>query len=189
MRWNLVSLVWWLHRSLSVQTLEDDYKRWLRSGEKKRRRSSIPQSTVREPKKIFKYYSEFYLLKITFLIHLCDWALYVWTSLHTRWVRTATGFRTIRESSIHVGSAPLNPHLPTGVPFLRRREYWGHGATVFEYRSFTVWRIIPGLVVWRGSLIFVYIGDGHWRRLDLIAHARLVQEVELQEQTRREREN
>jgi len=43
------------------------------------------------------------------------------------------------------------------------------------------------VVRWR-SLLFVYLGDGHWRRIDLEALARQVQEVEFRDEMWTERE-
>jgi hypothetical protein len=62
-------------------------------------------------------------------------------------------------------------------------------ALIFEYWHTSSGGIFRGLVIRRRGLIFLYLGDGLWRKHDLEALARHGQVVEFQEGTRRERVN
>jgi len=72
-----------------------------------------------------------------------------------------------RQSSLQCARAPFNPHLPRGVPFLSVRRYRLPGTEISEYRSLTIQGIFRGVVVRRGSLIYIYRGDGLWYRFRL----------------------
>ena len=72
----------------------------------------------------------------------------------------------------------FNPHLPSGIPFLRTREYRLPGAEISSHRTLTVRGVFPRVIGrWRG-VIYLYRGDGLWYRFRLAALAAQVQEVE-----------
>jgi len=126
---------------------------------------------------------------ITSLINTCEWAFDVWISLHTSRVRTATDSRVSREITPSVGRGPFNPHVPGGFSFLRTREYWLPGAQISEHKRFNIRGVLQSVVIERRGLIFIHLGDEHWRRFDLAALATRGQEVECQQKLRRERKN
>jgi hypothetical protein len=93
--------------------------------------------------------------------------LYAWTSVHTSRVRTATESREFRQIAFRVGRAPFNPHLRCGISLVSTREYRLPGAEIHQHRRFTLRGVFRGVVVRRGGLIYVYIGDGNWHQFDL----------------------
>jgi hypothetical protein len=93
--------------------------------------------------------------------------LYAWTSVHISRVRTATESREFRQIAFRIGRAPFNPHLRRGFPFLSTREYRLPGAQIAQHRRFTLRGVFRRVVVRRGNLIFVYIGDGNWHWFSL----------------------
>jgi hypothetical protein len=93
--------------------------------------------------------------------------VYAWTSVHTNLARTATGCRELWQLAFGIGQALFNPQLHCGFLFLSDREYQVPGAEISQYRRFTHEGIFRGVVVRRGNLIFVYIGDSWWCRFDL----------------------
>jgi len=169
-------------------------------GREKWRRSIHKISVQRTPKTIIKYYLEFYLFKITSLIHTQDWAVYACTSIYSSPVRVAEDYREFRQFAFRIGRAPFNPHLLCGFSFLSTRQYRLPGDEVSQHRPSTLGGIFWGVVVRRRSLIFVYIRDGNWPRFDLerleTAALRLAeeealaqgQEVECQDKTMKERD-
>jgi len=123
------------------------------------------------------------------LINTCDWAFYVWTSLHTCRVRTSTDCRVSRQSFLSVGRSPFNPQLLGGFTFLPTLEYRLPCAQILHHRRITIRGVSQRVVVRRRNLIFVYLGDVLWRRFYLAALVSRGQEVGFLEETRREREN
>jgi len=115
---------------------------------------------------------------ISSLIHLWDYPLYAWSQVYTIQVRTTTSCRDLRQSSHQFGRALSDPHLPRGVPFLSIRRYRLPGAEISEYQSITVRGVFRGVVVRRGSLIYLYRGDGPWYRFRLGVLVTEEQEVE-----------
>jgi hypothetical protein len=108
--------------------------------------------------------------------------LYAWTSVYTSRVRTATESREFREIAFRVGRAPVNPHLGCGVIFLSTRRHRLPGAEISQHRRFTLRGVFRGVVVRRGSLIFVYIGDGNWHRFNLTELEDAAVRLQLQEE-------
>jgi hypothetical protein len=53
--------------------------------------------------------------------------------------------------------------------FLPTQDYLVPGAEIFKHQCVTFRGVFRGVVVRRGSLMFVYIQDEHWRRFDLAA--------------------
>jgi len=100
------------------------------------------------------------------------------STLGTNWIRSETCCRTIRRITYSVGQITFNQHLTSGFLFLRTRGYRWPGASVYEYRRITIWGVWRRVVTRWGSWIFLYIGDGHWRRFDLARSGISVQEVE-----------
>jgi len=98
-----------------------------------------------------------------------DYAFYAWTQIHTIRVRTATSCRVFRQSSLQFGRATFNPHLSSGVSFLRTGRYRLHGAEVSSDRAITIRGVFRGVVIQRGNVIYVYRGDGLWHRYRLVA--------------------
>jgi len=117
-------------------------------------------------------------LTITTLIHLRDQATYVWSTSDTIRTRSASSCRTIRRTAFSVGRSTFNPHLLCGFSFLRTREYRLPGVVVHEHQRITIRGVGRRVVTRRGSLIFLYVGDGLWRRLNLESSCSSVQEVE-----------
>jgi len=108
--------------------------------------------------------------------------LYAWTSVHTSRVRTATESREFRQVAFRVGRARPNPHLRCGFTFLSTREYRLPGAEIHQHRRFTLRGVFRGVVVRRGNLIFVYIGDGNWHRFNLTELEDAAVELQLSEE-------
>jgi hypothetical protein len=75
--------------------------------------------------------------------------------------------REFQQFAFRIGRATFNSHLRCGVSFLSTREYRLPDAEISQHRRFTLRGIIRGVVVRRGSLIFLYIGDGQWHRFNL----------------------
>jgi len=146
--------------------------------------SSNPQSNIQNTeddlKNIIKNSIYYKLFKISSqdLIHTRDYALYAWTQIHTIRVRTASGCRVFRQPSLQFGRAAFNPHLSSGVTFLRTREYRLPSADVSSHRFVSLRGVFRGLVVQRREAVFVYRGDSLWYRFRLVALATQVQEVE-----------
>ena len=90
--------------------------------------------------------------------------MYAWSRVYTFRIRTATSCRIVRQSSIEFTRVQFNPHLPSGVSFRTTREYRLPGVTVSEHRIVTIRGIFRGLVVRRGSVIYIYRGAGLWYR-------------------------
>jgi hypothetical protein len=103
---------------------------------------------------------------ITSLIHLRDQAIYVWTTLDTIRIRTSEDCRVVRKFAYSIGRSTPNPDLPSGFSFLSTREYRVPGATVSEHRCTTIGGVGKRVAFRRGSLIYIYLADGHWRRFD-----------------------
>jgi hypothetical protein len=72
----------------------------------------------------------------------------------------------------------FNPHLPSGFLFLRTQEYQLPGIEVLEYGRATIRGVGRRVVARWGDLIFLYIGDGNWRRFNLGSSCVTVQKVE-----------
>ena len=123
------------------------------------------------------------------LINTRDWAFYVWTSLHTCRVHTAPDSQIFGQFTLSVRRGPFNPHLLADFTFLPTREDQLPSAQISEYLCVAIRGVFRGFFVRRRRLIFVYLGDGHWRRFELAALARRGQEVEFREETKRQREN
>jgi len=75
----------------------------------------------------------------------------------------------LQQSPLAVGRAQFNPHLQSGFSYLRTREYRVPGAEISQQRRITIRGVFQGVVVQLGGLVYVYIGDGHWRRFDTVA--------------------
>jgi len=106
-------------------------------------------------------------LIISSLINLRDYPLYAWTQVYTIRIRTASDCRSIRRTAICAARAQFTPHLPGGFSFFAARESRLPGVTVSEHWVTTIRGIFRGPVVRRGSLVFVYRGDGLWYRFRL----------------------
>ena len=89
-----------------------------------------------------------------------------------------TSCQDFRQSSLQFARAPFHPHLPSGFTFLSTRGYRLPGAEVLEYRSITIQVVFRGVVVRRGSVIYIYRGDGLWYRIRLAVLITEEQEVE-----------
>jgi hypothetical protein len=103
---------------------------------------------------------------ITSLIHLRDQVVYVWTTLDTIRIRSPTSCRVIWKFAYSIGRSTYNPHLPGGFSFLSTREYRVSGVTVSEHRCTTIRGVGRRVVVHWGSLVYIYLVDGQWRRFD-----------------------
>jgi hypothetical protein len=58
---------------------------------------------------------------------------------------------------------------------------------ISQHQRITGQGIFRALVVRRRGLIYIYLGEGNWKKFDLEALARRRQEVEFQQETRIER--
>ena len=105
------------------------------------------------------------------LLSTRDYALYAWTQIHTIRVRTATSCRVVRQPSLQFGRAVFTPHLSSGVSILRTGEYRLPGVEVSSHRFITIRGVFRGVVVQRRNAVYVYLGDGLWRRYYLEALA------------------
>jgi hypothetical protein len=103
---------------------------------------------------------------ITTLIHLGDQAVYVWMTLDTIRIRSPEDCRVIQQFAYSVGRSTFNPHLPSGFSFLSTREYQLPGAEVSEHQRTTIRGVGRKVAIRRGSLVFIYLGDGTWKRFD-----------------------
>jgi hypothetical protein len=100
------------------------------------------------------------------LIHLRDQAVYVWTTLVTIRIRSATDCPFIQKLAFSVGRSTFNPHLSGGFSFLSTREYRLPGVEVSEHWRVTIQGVRRGGAFQQGSLVFIYLGDGQSRRFD-----------------------
>jgi hypothetical protein len=86
----------------------------------------------RTPKTILKHYLEFYLFKITSLLHTGDWVIYAWTLIFTGRVSTPESCREFQHLAFQIGIAPINTHLHCSCSFLSTREYRLSGAAICQ---------------------------------------------------------
>ena len=100
-----------------------------------------------------------------------DYAFYAWTQIHTIRVRTTSNCRVIRQPSLQFGRATYNPHLSSGVTFLRTREYRLPGVEISSHGAVTIRGVFRGVVIQRADAVYVHLGDGCWRRYRLAALA------------------
>jgi hypothetical protein len=114
----------------------------------------------------------------TSLIHLRDQVMYVWSITNTIRIRSETSCWIIRWSCLSSGWSWFNQHLPRRFSCLQTQEYSLPGIEVSEYRRITIHGVGRGLVERRGSLIFLYEGEGLWRRFDSACSCCTVQQVE-----------
>jgi len=126
---------------------------------------------------------------ITTLIQLRDQATYVWLTLATIRICTATGCGIIQTVTCSTGQAMFNRHLRSDFLILRTWKYRLPGAEVLEHQGTTIVGVGRRVVARQGSVIFLSIGDRLWRRLELRRSCSTVQEVESWEKTRSERGN
>jgi hypothetical protein len=105
-------------------------------------------------------------ITITSLIHLRDQAVYVWTTLDTIRIRSAEECRVIRRFNYSIGRSTFNPHLPIGFSFLSTQRHRLFGTTVHQHRRVTIRGVGRRVAFRRGDLVYIYIGDGSWRRFD-----------------------
>jgi len=155
---------------MGVQTLEDDYKEMalLRQWEDKlKQQSTVNKQNTEDDLKILLRNYLLQTITNTSFIHLCDQATYVWETFDTIRIRSPTSCRVIRRSTLSVGRSTFNPHLPSGFSFLSTRGYRLPGVEILEHRRVTIQGVSRRVAAWRGSLVFLYISDGKWRRFDL----------------------
>jgi hypothetical protein len=124
------------------------------------------QNTEDDLKILLRILSILLFLTITSLIYLRDQAVYVWTTLDTIRIRSATDCRVIWRFAYSVGRSTPNPHLPSGFSFLLTRQYQLPGVEVSEHRRTTIRGVGRRVAFQRGSLVYIYISDGNWRRFD-----------------------
>jgi len=122
------------------------------------------------------------ILSITFtlssLSNLRDQATYIWSTLDTIQMHSATHCCIVQRITLSVGRSTFNPHWLTAFSFLQTREYRLHGIAVLEHWLITIRRVGRRVVAWWESLIFLCIGDENWTRFDLGCACVKVQEVE-----------
>jgi len=123
------------------------------------------QNTEDDLKILLRIQSTF-TITILSLIHLRDLAVYVWTTLDTIRISCGTGCQVIRRFAYSIGRSTFNPHLPSRFSFLSTREYRLSGVEVSEYRRTTIRAEGRRVAVRRGSLVYLYLGDGLWRWFD-----------------------
>ena len=111
-------------------------------------------------------------------IHIRDQVSYVWLTIHTFWMRSATNCRVIRRTTFSTGRSWFNPHLQRCFAFLQTQEYPLPGVAVFQHRRITMQGVGRGVVSSQGSVIFLYGGDRLWRRFDLARSCVMVQEFD-----------
>ena len=104
--------------------------------------------------------------------------MHVWSTLDTMRIRSATDCRIVRSVTLSAGRSTFNPHLPSGFLFLRTQEYRLPGVAALDHWRTTIRGVCQAVVARQGNLIFLYIGEGHWRRFDLGLSCVTVQEVE-----------
>ena len=85
------------------------------------------------------------------------------------------------------GRSWFDPHLPGRFSLLRTREYRLPGLEVSEHRRITIRGVGRRVAGRGGSLIFLYAGEGLWRRFDLARSCLTAQEVESEDKTRKEK--
>jgi hypothetical protein len=103
---------------------------------------------------------------ISSLIHLRDQAVYVWTTLDTIQILSATDSGVFRRFADAIGRSASNSHLPCSFSFLSTWQYWLRGVEVSEHRRITIWGVGRRVADRWGCLVFIYLGDGNWRRFD-----------------------
>ena len=148
----------------------------------KNQRAKLAYKNTEDDLKILLRILSIYLPNITSLIHTRDWALYAWTSLYTCRIRTAEESREFRQIDFRIGRAAFNPHLRCGLAFLSERRDSLPGVEIYQHRTFTIRGIFRGVVVRRGNLVFVYIGDGNWHRFKLDVLEQLAVDRQLDEE-------
>jgi len=134
------------------------------------------QSTVNTeaPKTIIKYYLQFSLITMTFLIHLRDQVLHVWSQVDTIPGRNIEERRTRRQSDFAVGRSTFNPPICIGSTFRALQQYQLPGSGVLVYRVVTIRRILWKVAPWGRSVIFgLLLGSNCWERLSPVALGRL----------------
>jgi len=72
--------------------------------------------------------------------------------------------RVIWRNSYSAGRSWFNPHLPIGLEILWTREYRLRVVELSEHWTTTIRGVGRWVAERGGSLIFLYIGDGNWRR-------------------------
>jgi hypothetical protein len=97
--------------------------------------------------------------------------------------------RVFRRSSLSIGSGQSCAHLPGGFSFPHLEEYWIPGAQISQHQGFPIGGVFRGLDVRSEPLIYIHLGNGQWFGVEFQACARLGQEVESQEETRRDSVN
>jgi len=120
---------------------------------------SNPQSdiTSEEHLKISLRILSTLLSKITSLIHLSEYTLYVFVETHMFSVRTSTGRRNFRRSYYVLQRAGLNPHLPHTFAISDYRRLQIRHAQVHHYRCLTFRRVVwRATLDWRGRVVSSY---------------------------------
>jgi len=163
-------------------------KRWHCSGNEKKKLKQQPtvnnQNTEDDLKLLWSIQS---ITNITTLLSTRDWATYARTSTESTRVRTATHCSVFRQPSFRISSAAFDRHLLCGASLLGNHEYLLPGAEKSQHRGTTRRGLFQGVVVRRGSLVFIYIEDVLWHRFDLETLVCRSQLVESLEEMRRER--
>lgn len=75
---------------------------------------------------------------ITSLVHLRDQAMYVFSTIDTIRISSATSCCAIWRVTFSVGQSSVNPHLPSGVSFLGTREYLLPGVMALQHRRWAM---------------------------------------------------
>jgi len=90
------------------------------------------------------------------LLSTRDYSLYAWTQIHPIRVRTASSCQVVRQPSLQFRRGTFNPHLSSGVTFLRTREYGLPGAEIASHRTITIRGIFRGVVIQRRDAVYIY---------------------------------
>jgi hypothetical protein len=144
-------------------------KRWHCFGdekESKKQQSKVNNQNTKDDLKIFLRILSTLPLNISSLIHLCDQGFYVWTTVDTIPLCSATNSCVIRRSSYSIGRSTLNPHLRSGFSFLSSREYQLPGIEISEYQRTSIRGVGRRVAFRRNSPTYLYVSDGNWRRFD-----------------------
>jgi hypothetical protein len=145
---------------------------------KLKQRSTVNNLNTEDNLKILLRIPSIIKLTITSFIHLLDWATYIWSTLDTVRICSATSFHIFQTTTFSVGRSTFNPHLPSGFSFLQTQEYRLPGVEVFDHRQTTIRGVGRRVVARWGSLIFLSEGDRLWRRFNLGSSCETVQEIE-----------
>jgi len=116
--------------------------------------SHNPQSTIRIPKTILKYYSEFYVFTISSIHHTYDLSLYAWFEIDTISVRTPEGCQNFRRFDIRFWRVLFNPYLPrhSTIPYFGRHLLQGTSVSII--RTTSLQGVFWKLFVSRRGMVF-----------------------------------